>query len=158
MTTENTDTRSRWRGSTKALGLVAAGAVAGGILAGTLTASASGSSDTAQQQPGTYGGMHDGGMHHFGGPGPVRGDEKALSSADAGKVKAAALKAVPGGTVYRVETDAGDGAYEAHMTKSDGTPVTVKLDKSFHLVKVEAGMGLGDPGPANQPGMGGPSA
>jgi hypothetical protein len=38
--------------------------------------------------------------------------------------------AVPGGTVYRVETDSGDGTYEAHMSKADGTLVTVKFDKA----------------------------
>ena len=37
-----------------------------------------------------------------------------------------------------VETDAdGHAAYEAHMTKSDGTPVTVYVDKSFAVVSVE---------------------
>jgi hypothetical protein len=82
-----------------------------------------------------------------GGSAPVRSDEKAVSAADAAKIKAAALKAVPGGTVYRVETDAGDGVYEAHMTKSDGTMVTVKLDASFNVTKVETGMGQGDPAP-----------
>lgn len=91
---------------------------------------------------------------HFGGSSPVRDDEKALSSDKAAKVKAAAEKAVPGGTVYRVETDAGDGAYEAHMTKSDGTPVTVKLDKNMAVTQVEDGMGTGDPDPAQQPGDG----
>ena len=38
----------------------------------------------------------------------------------------------------RVETDAdGHAAYEAHMTKADGTPVTVYVDKSFDVVSVE---------------------
>jgi hypothetical protein len=32
--------------------------------------------------------------------------------------------------VYRVESDAGDGTYEAHVKKSDGTLVTVKFDGS----------------------------
>lgn len=56
------------------------------------------------------------------------------------KLKAAALKAVPGGTLYRVETDSGAGAYEAHMTKSDGTEVTVKFDKNLAVLGVESGM------------------
>jgi uncharacterized membrane protein YkoI len=72
---------------------------------------------------------------------PVRGDEKPVSATIAAKLKAAALKAVPGGTVYRVETDSGDAAYEAHMTKADGTEVTVKFDKNFAVTGVEAGMG-----------------
>ena len=68
-----------------------------------------------------------------------------LTGTDAEKAKAAALKAVPGGTIIRVETDAGDGVYEAHMKKADGTLVTVKLDKNFVVTKVETGMGQGDP-------------
>ncbi|MFN2560288.1 MAG: PepSY domain-containing protein [Jatrophihabitans sp.] len=80
------------------------------------------------------------------GTGAGRSDEKVVTGALATQLKAAALKAVPGGTVDRVETDAGDGAYEAHMTKSDGTEVTVKFDKNDKLIGVEAGMGKGDPG------------
>ncbi len=78
----------------------------------------------------------------------MRSDESAVSASIAAKLKAAALKAVPGGTVYRVETDAGDATYEAHMTKSDGTEVTVKFDKNLHVTGVEAGMGKGDPRPS----------
>ncbi len=45
---------------------------------------------------------------------------------------------VPTGTVVRVETDAdGNAAYEAHMTKSDGTPVTVYVSKDFQFVSTE---------------------
>lgn len=170
MSEESTNTPSRWRRRTKALGLVAAGAAAGGVLAGTLSATAANTSGTPAPAYGAFGGgdrmgqmpMMSGnggpGPGHFGGAAPVRGDERGLSGSDAQQVKAAALKAVPGGTVYRVETDAGDGVYEAHMTKSDGTPVTVKLDKDFKVTKVEDGMGVGDPGPTNQPGSSGPAA
>ena len=57
----------------------------------------------------------------------------------AAKVKEAALAKVAGGTVVRVETDAdGNAAYEAHMTRSDGTPVTVYVDKEFNVVSVES--------------------
>ena len=57
--------------------------------------------------------------------------------------------------MYRVETDAGDGVYEAHMTKADGTEVTVKFDKNLAVIKVEAGMGSGDPAPAGASGSSG---
>ena len=51
----------------------------------------------------------------------------------------AALAEVSGGTIDRVETDAdGNAAYEAHMTKSDGTRVTVYVNKSFDVVSVES--------------------
>jgi len=135
--------------------MLAAGAVAGAVLAGTMSASAAdnstsasttGAAATSGQASGSAGAR---GNHSSS---PVRGDEKALSSSDAAKVKAAALKAVSGGTVYRIESDAGDGVYEAHMTKADGTEVTVKLNKSFTVTAVEAGMGKGDPRPSGQQG------
>jgi uncharacterized membrane protein YkoI len=68
-----------------------------------------------------------------------------LTGTDAEKARAAALKAVPGATVDRVETDADGAVYEAHMTKSDGSKVTVKFDKDFNVTGVEPGMG--NPGP-----------
>ena len=74
----------------------------------------------------------------------------------AAKLKAAALKAVPGGTVYRVETDGDGDAYEAHMTKADGSLVTVKFDKNYAVTGVEDGMGAGGPGGGHGHG-GGPN-
>ena len=44
-----------------------------------------------------------------------------------------------------METDAGAATYEVHMTRADGTLVTVKLDKGFSVLGVEDGMGRGDP-------------
>jgi hypothetical protein len=47
--------------------------------------------------------------------------------------------------MVRVETDAdGHAAYEAHMTNTDGTPVTVYVDQQFNVVSVESG-GPGGP-------------
>src|SRR5947208_3976013 len=77
--------------------------------------------------------------------------ETLLTGSDADKATAAALKAVPGGTIQRVETDADGDAYEAHMLKSDGTPVTVKLDSSFNLVRVEDGPSGGGHGHGGPP-------
>jgi hypothetical protein len=71
--------------------------------------------------------------------GPQRSDETPLTGDTLAKVTAAAQAKVPGGTLVRVETDAdGHAAYEAHMTKSDGTRVTVYVDKSFDVVGVES--------------------
>jgi hypothetical protein len=71
--------------------------------------------------------------------GGQRSDETPLTGDTLAKVTAAAKAAVSGGTIVRVETDAdGHAAYEAHMTKSDGTPVTVYVDKSFDVVSVES--------------------
>jgi hypothetical protein len=70
--------------------------------------------------------------------GSRRSDETILTGDALAKVKAVALAQVPGGTVVRVETDAdGHSAYEAHMTKADGTPVTVYVDSSFNFVSLE---------------------
>ena len=71
--------------------------------------------------------------------GGQRSDETLLTGDAESKVRAAALAEVSGGTIIRVETDAdGHAAYEAHMTKSDGTPVTVYVDKSYNVVSVES--------------------
>ena len=73
-------------------------------------------------------------------PGEASGSDETLLTGDAeSKVQAAALAEVSGGTIVRVETDAdGNAAYEAHMTKSDGTPVTVYVDKQYNVVSVES--------------------
>ena len=68
--------------------------------------------------------------------GPGRG-ETPLTGETADKVTAAAKAEVPGGTVLRVETDAGDAAYEAHVRKSDGTEVVVLVNKDFAVTDVQ---------------------
>jgi hypothetical protein len=70
--------------------------------------------------------------------GGQRSDETLLTGDTAAKVREAALAEVSGGTIVRVETDAdGNAKYEAHMTKADGTPVTVYVDANFDVVSVE---------------------
>jgi uncharacterized membrane protein YkoI len=82
---------------------------------------------------------------------PARPDETALTGETAAKVKAAALARVKG-TVLRVETDQG-GVYEAHVRKSDGTEVEVKVDKSFAVTAVQE-HGHGGPRGGRGPGGG----
>lgn len=65
--------------------------------------------------------------------------EELLTGDTAEKVKAAALAAVSGGTVKRVETDAEGSPYEAHMSKADGSEITVKLDSNFKVTSIEDG-------------------
>ena len=80
--------------------------------------------------------------------GQQRPDETLLTGETASKVRAAAAAKEPNATVSRVETDAdGHAAYEVHMVRSDGTPVTVYVDKQFEVVGVETGTA----GPAGQP-------
>ena len=147
------------------IALVSAGVVAGAIGATAFGASAasstsgsgstSGSSSTgySAQAPAAApaNGSAPSGTFNPGGSTPVRSDEKSVDASTAATLKAAALKAVPGGSVIRVETDAGDAAYEVHMHKADGTLVTVKFDKNLKETVVEDGMGKGDPAPAGAP-------
>jgi hypothetical protein len=70
--------------------------------------------------------------------GGQRSDETPLTGDALAKVTAVAEAQVSGGTVVRVETDAdGNAKYEAHMTKADGTPVTVYVDANYNLVSVQ---------------------
>jgi len=80
--------------------------------------------------------------------GQQRPDETPLTGDTAAKVQAAAVAKVSDATVSRVETDAdGHAAYEVHMVRSDGTLVTVYVDKDYKVVGVETGM----PTPPGQP-------
>ncbi len=145
------------RRRTKTIGLVAAGVVAGGVLAGTIGATAATSSSSGTTSSGTSSsssgtaGQPPANAHSST---PVRSDETPVSSTLTAQLTQKALAKVPGGTVYRVETDSGDAAYEAHMTKSDGTEVTVKFDKSLNVTAVETGMGKGDPNTGTPGGHG----
>ena len=77
-----------------------------------------------------------------------RTPETPLTGAAAEDASAAALEAVPGGTVLRVETDSdGGGTYEAHVRKSDGTEVIVLMDEDFTVTSVEEFAGRGGHGP-----------
>lgn len=121
-----------------AIGLLLAGGLAGGVLAATNSASAT-DNTSATSVATTPTAPADRGTS-------VRSGETALTGTNAATARAAALKAVPGGTVDRVETDADGATYEAHMTKADGTRVTVKFDKNFKVTATEDGMGGGGPG------------
>jgi ABC-type oligopeptide transport system substrate-binding subunit len=106
---------------------------------GTSTNSSSSTSPPAQPDP-TKGGHVANGI-----------TETVLTGDNATKATAAAQAAVPGATIIRVETDAEGATYEAHMKKSDGSSVTVKMDSSFNVTGTESGMG-------NMPNGGGTSS
>ena len=70
----------------------------------------------------------------------ANGITEAILTGDAAtQANAAARAAVPGATVDRVENDAEGAVYEAHMTKADGSHVTVKFDASFNVTSIESG-------------------
>jgi hypothetical protein len=138
MTTEPT---RRLVPRTLAAGALALGLVAGGYgIAGA--ASGSGSTTTAPSAGSVLPAALAQAAGPQGGPGgwsPQRSDETAVMGDALAAVTKAAQAKVPDGTIVRVETDAdGHAAYEAHMTKADGSLVTVYVDKSYDVVSVEA--------------------
>lgn len=153
---EPTTASRRKRGLAGAVGLLLAGALGGGAIAATTSASASGTSSAATSSTSqAAAGRSPGAPAHT--ATSVRPGEKAVTGANLATLKAAALKAVPGGTVYRVETDADGAMYEAHMTREDGTEVTVKFDRSLKVTAVQQGRGAGGPGRSGGAPGSGPS-
>jgi poly(3-hydroxybutyrate) depolymerase len=65
--------------------------------------------------------------------------EEILTGDIAAQVSAAAQAAEPGATIDRMETDAEGAAYEAHMTRADGSRITLKFDTSFKVTATESG-------------------
>jgi hypothetical protein len=126
-----------------ALGAMAAGGVFGAtVLAPSLSSAATvnTTASTAAPQPGN--GAPPGPMDPTKGGHTANGITETLLTGDtATKVRAAATAAVPGATIERVETDAEGSPYEAHMTKSDGSQVTVKVDASFKVTSIKSGLG-----------------
>lgn len=150
-----TEQPQRRLGTGVRIALIGAG-VAAGALGATAIGAAAATSDstsgaTIRQTGAPAPGRPAPGGPALGGAHPERSDEQAVTGEKASTLKAAARKAVPGATVVRVESDAGDAVYEVHMRRSDGSPVTVKFNKDLAVTKVEDGMGLGDPGPEGGP-------
>jgi hypothetical protein len=149
------------RRSNRALTWLATAAAAVGISVGVagLAGAATGSSSTGSGSTATTPAAPQAPTNA---PDPATVDhgpgETLLTGDTAAKVTAAAKAAVPGATVIRVETDSDGAAYEAHLQKSDGSFVTIKLDKSFKVTATETGFG-GGPGGHHGDGDGdGPGA
>ena len=120
------------------LGAVAVGASA--IASAASNDGATGKQGAAAQQGATG---QQGARPSSSAPGP---GETLLTGNTADSVRKAALGKVPGATVLRVETDAQGSPYEAHLRKSDGSEVTVKVNKQFEATAVEAFGPRGGPG------------
>jgi hypothetical protein len=124
--------------------------LAGGVVGANLigTAGAADTSTTAPSNP-TANGTATPPAGAPAGFDPARGGhvgangtkEELLTGDTADKVRAAALAAVPGATVQRVETDAEGSPYEAHIVRPDGSMATVKVGSDFKATGVEEGHG-----------------
>ena len=122
-----------------------AGGALGASLVGTAGAQTPDSSSTSTTAPDSTRSPGDG---HGGAPDWSQSGHQAngkteelLTDGDKDKAQAAAEEAVPDATAQRVETDAEGAAYEVHMTHSDGSIVTVKLDSNFEVTDTIDGMG-----------------
>jgi hypothetical protein len=134
--------------------VVVLAALAFGIAAGTygIANAATGTGSSSGQSPAAAAPKS---QHPWGGQ---RSDETPLTGDALAKVTQLAKAKVPNGTIVRVETDAdGHAAYEAHMVKADGTPVTVYVNTAFEVVSVESGM-PGPPGRKAPPSSSGSGA
>jgi hypothetical protein len=113
---------------------LAAATVAGGVIGATMFGTANAatspspnsSSSAAPDAPGSRG---------------DHGAETALTGDNLAKTTAAAKAAVPGATVDRAGSDADGATYEVHMTKADGTEITVRLDAGFKVTSTINGRG-----------------
>lgn len=125
------------------VGLSAFAATAGGSLvsavgahADTATADSTAQTTQATQQPPQQDWSKSG--HQANGK-----TEELLTGDKLTKATDAAKAAQPDATVKRVETDAdGNGVYEVHMQKSDGSIITLALDEDFKVVATNEGMGM----------------
>jgi hypothetical protein len=134
--------------------LVGGGLAAAAMVGGAIGASFIGSASAATDTPTTNSATAPAAAPAFD---PSRGGhvsngitETLLTGDAADKATAAALAAVPGGTVQRVENDAEGAVYEAHMLDASGNPVTVKMDGDFKVTGTETG-GPGGHGRGGQP-------
>lgn len=129
------------------VGIVAIAGVAGGSLMNALSASAatpngsavSGQQTDPQDSTASPGQADPAEGRHVSANGVK---ETTLTGDVATKAQAAALAAVPGGTVLRIENDAEGATYEAHVKKADGSRVTVKMDANFNVTGTETGPGF----------------
>jgi uncharacterized membrane protein YkoI len=126
---------------------IAALAVVVGLAGGSLLSSAAATAATADTSSTTASSTDSASSSASSQPDPSQGGhsyngvtEQPLSGDTLTKATDAAKAAVPGATVLRAETDAEGAAYEVHMTKSNGSKVTVKLDSSFNVSSTEDGM------------------
>ena len=109
---------------------ICAAAIGGGAIANAATSTSTTATPSATSAPST---QPPQGPHTLNGK-----TEQALSGDTAAKVKEAALGKVSG-AVDRVETNVDSSApYEAHITKADGSQVTVEVNGDFTVASVQA--------------------
>jgi uncharacterized membrane protein YkoI len=128
-------------------GMLAAAAVTGGAIGATLIGNANAATPSTAASSSTSSSAASPGVPQ------ARGNETALTGDTLAKATAAAKAKVPGATVDRAEIESdGSAKYEVHMTKTDGSHVTVKLDAAFKVTSVDTNAGRGGHGPGGPGG------
>jgi hypothetical protein len=126
-----------------ALGVAALGgaAVGGAAIAGAAT------SNSGTTTAPVTSGKPPPGLRNMPAPGTAAHEnhEQAVTGEAADKAKAAAVKAVGGGTAGDVTTDYFGNGYEVTVTESDGSKVEIHLDSSFNMMSRPGGSGGGQP-------------
>lgn len=117
--------------------MLAGTGVAALALGGSALAGAASTTTPATTAPTTAPAPPEGAGHGFPageGPGTAAHEnaESTVTGADASKAQAAAVKTA-GGTAGAVTTNFTKNGYEVTVTKSDGSKVTVHLDKAFQV-------------------------
>jgi hypothetical protein len=125
----------------KKLGLGVA-ALTGAAVGGAAVAGAA-TSHSGAAAPATASGKPPPAFRNMPAPGTAAHEdhEKAVTGEAADKAKAAAVKAVGGGTAGDVTTDYFGDGYELTVTKSDGSKVEIHLDSSFEVMGPPGGRG-----------------
>lgn len=151
--TNNKVTTATWRNHRMAgaIGLLLAGGLTGGVVAATPASAAGFPTSTATAPTVRVA------LAHW--PTGVHAGAKALTGPKLESARAAALKSVPGATIYRAETDALGSTYSVYMTKANGARVRVKFDRHFKVTSIHHEMGASGPvGPGGPRGQMGKSA
>jgi len=123
-------------------------ALSGAAVGGAAVAGAATSHSSAAATPSAASGKPPPALRNMPAPGTAAHEdhEQAVTGDAADEAKAAAIKAVGGGTAGDVTTDYFGNGYEVTVTKSDGSEVEIHLDSSFAVMGPPGGQG-GTPPP-----------
>ena len=122
-------------------------ALSGAAVGGAAVAGAANSNSGTTTLPPAASGRPPPALRDMPAPGTAAHEEheKAVTGEAAEKAKAAAIKAVGGGTAGDVTTNYFGNGYEVTVTESDGSKVEVHLDSSFNVMGGPGGSGGGPP-------------
>jgi hypothetical protein len=124
-------------------------ALSGAAVGGAAVAGAATSHSSASTAPPAASGKPPPALRDMPAPGTAAHEdhEKAVTGEAADKAKAAAVKAVGGGTAGDVTTDYFGNGYEVTVTKADSSKVEIHLDSSFDVMGPPGGGHGGAPPP-----------